>query len=50
MAVLGLNFSVAEKISVSIEEEIRYNGLGVVSDLLDNKTNTKTIVRVGYNF
>lgn len=50
VAVLGLNFSVAEKVSVSIEEEVRYNGLGVVSDLLDSKSNTKTVVRVGYNF
>ena len=50
VGVLGLNFSVADKVSVSIEEEVRYNGLGTISNLLDNKANTKTVVRIGYNF
>ena len=49
-AVLGLNFSVADRISVSVEEEIKYNGLDVFSDVLDNKADTKTVIRVGYNF
>ena len=50
IGVLGINFSVANKVSVSIEEEVRYNGLSVVGDLLDKKTSTKTVVRIGYNF
>lgn len=50
VAVLGLNFSVAQSVSVSIEEEVRYNGLGVLADLLDSKANTKTVVRLGYTF
>jgi len=50
IAVLGLNFAVADKISVSIEEEIKYNGLGVFSDVLDSKADTKTVIRIGYNF
>jgi len=47
MGVLGLNFAVAEDISVSIEEEVLYDKIhpGTEKDI-----DTKSIVRVGYNF
>jgi len=47
LAVLGLNFIVAENLSVTIEEEVRYDK---IPPLGFDKTDTKTIVRVGYNF
>ena len=47
MGVLGLKFAVAEDISVSIEEEVLYDKIhpGTKEDI-----DTKSIVRVGYNF
>ena len=47
LAAAGLNFSVAENISVTIEEEVRFDKIhpGTKED-----TDTKSIVRVGYNF
>lgn len=45
--VAGLNFSVAENISVTIEEEVRYDKIHPGTA---KATDTKTIVRVGYNF
>ena len=50
IGVFGLNFAVAESVSVSLEEEIQYNGLSAFSNALDSKFNTKTVVRIGYNF
>lgn len=47
LAVGGFNFAVAEDISVSIEEEVRYDALPPVGF---KKTDTKSIIRVGYNF
>jgi len=47
VTVLGLNVSVSDKLSLSIEEEIRYDGLPPVGF---DKTDTKTVVRLGYNF
>jgi len=47
LAVAGLNFAVAEDISVSIEEEVRYDKIHPGTD---KATDTKSIVRVGYNF
>ena len=47
LAVAGFNFAVAENISVSIEEEVRFDNLPPVGF---EKTDTKSIVRVGYNF
>jgi putative salt-induced outer membrane protein YdiY len=47
LAVAGFNFEVAESISVILEEEVRYDNL---PPLAFEKTDTKTIVKVGYNF
>ena len=47
LAVAGLNFAVAKNISVTIEEEVRYDKIPPVGF---DTTDTKTIVRVGYNF
>jgi len=47
MGVLGLNFAVGENVSLSIEEEILYDNLPAVGF---EKTDTKSIVRLGYNF
>ncbi len=47
LTVIGLTVIVSEKLSLTIEEEIRYDGLPPVG--FDN-TDTKTIVRLGYNF
>ena len=47
LAVLGLNFAVAENLSVTIEEEVRYDKIPPIGF---DKTDTKTIIRVGYNF
>jgi putative salt-induced outer membrane protein YdiY len=45
--VAGFDFAVAQSISVSIEEEVRYDNLPPVGF---RKTDTKSIVRVGYHF
>jgi putative salt-induced outer membrane protein YdiY len=45
--VVGFDFAVAERISVTIEEEVRYDNLPPVGF---KKTDTKSIVRVGYHF
>lgn len=47
LAVAGLNFSVAENISLTIEEEVRYDKIHPGTE---KEKDTKTIVRVGYNF
>jgi putative salt-induced outer membrane protein len=47
LGALGANFSVAENISLTIEEEIHYDNL---PPLGFEKTDTKSIVRLGYNF
>jgi len=47
LGVAGLNFSVAEDISLSIEEEIAYDKIHPGTK---ESKDTKTIVRVGYNF
>jgi len=47
LGVAGLNFAVAENLSVTIEEEVRWDKIPPVGF---NTTDTKTIVRVGYNF
>ena len=47
LGVAGLNFSVAENISLTIEEEIRYDKIHPGTK---ESKDTKTIVRVGYNF
>ena len=47
LVVAGLHFTVAEDISVVLEEEVNYDNLPPVGF---EKTDTKTIVRVGYNF
>ncbi len=46
-AVAGVNFAVAENINVVLEEEIAYDALPPVGY---DKTDTKTIVRIGYSF
>jgi len=47
LTVAGLNFSVSKNISVTIEEEIRYDNMHPGTE---NDTDTKTIARVGYTF
>ena len=47
IAVLGLNFAVGENVSLSIEEEVAYDNLPAIGF---KKTDTKSIVRLGYNF
>jgi putative salt-induced outer membrane protein YdiY len=47
LAAAGLNFSVAENISVTIEEEVLYDKIHPGTA---KATDTKSIVRVGYNF
>jgi len=47
LAVAGLNFSVAENLSVTIEEEVLYDKIHPGTA---KSTDTKSIVRVGYNF
>jgi len=47
VGVLGVNFSVGENIKLSIEEEIAYDNLPPVGF---KKTDTKSIVRLGYDF
>lgn len=45
--VAGFNFAVAEQVSVTIEEEIKYDNLPPVGF---DKTDTKSIMKVGYSF
>ena len=45
--VAGLHFAVAENLSVTIAEELRYDALPPVGF---DKTDTKSIVRIGYSF
>lgn len=47
LTVAGLNFMVAENISVTIEEEVLYDKIHPGTK---KATDTKSIVRVGYNF
>ncbi len=47
LGVAGFNFTVAENLSVTIEQEIRYDEIPPIGF---DTTDTKTIVRVGYNF
>ncbi len=47
LAVAGLNFTVAEDINVNLEEEVRYDNLPPIGF---ETTDTKTIIKVGYNF
>ena len=47
LATAGFNFSVAENISVTIEEEVLYDKIHPGTE---KSTDTKSIVRVGYNF
>jgi len=45
--VFGFSFAVAENLSLTIEEEIRYDNLPPIGF---KKTDTKSIVRLGYHF
>jgi putative salt-induced outer membrane protein YdiY len=47
VGVLGVNFAVGENINLSIEEEVAYDHLPAIGF---QKTDTKSIVRLGYNF
>jgi len=47
IGVLGVNFAVGENVNLSIEEEVAYDNLPAIGF---DKTDTKTIVRLGYNF
>jgi len=47
LLVAGLNFTVGENVSLVIEEEVSYNNQPAEGF---DKTDTKTIMRVGYNF
>ena len=47
MTSAGFNFSVAENLSVTIEEEVLYDK---VHPGTEKSTDTKSIVRIGYNF
>jgi len=47
LVVAGLNFAVADNISLSIEQEVSYDNTPAVGF---DDTDTKSIVRVGYNF
>ncbi|UPT77863.1 DUF481 domain-containing protein [Sulfurovum sp. XGS-02] len=47
LAVAGLTFAVAEDINVNLEEEVRYDNLPPIGF---ETTDTKTIIKVGYNF
>ncbi len=46
-ALLGLDFVLSENIHLSVEEEINYDNLPAIGF---DKTDTKSIVRVGYKF
>lgn len=43
---IGMNFKVAEDISVILEEEIRYDSIPAST----SKTDTKTLAKIGYSF
>jgi len=45
--VLGINFTVGENVNLSIEEEVAYDNLPPVGF---KTTDTKSVVRLGYNF
>ena len=45
--VLGVNFAVGENVSLSLEEEVAYDNLPAIGF---KKTDTKSIVRLGYHF
>ena len=47
LTVAGFNFAIAESLSVTLEEEVRYDKIPPVGF---DTTDTKTIIRVGYNF
>jgi len=47
LTVAGFKFAVAENLSLSLEQEIRYDALPAVGF---KKTDSKSLVRVGYNF
>jgi len=47
LSVAGLHFSLSQNISLSLEQEIRYDKIPPVGF---SKTDTKSIVRVGYSF
>jgi len=47
LGVIGFTFAVAEKLSVTLEGEIRYDNVPPVGF---DKTDTKSIVRIGYSF
>jgi len=47
LSVFGFTFAVAERLSVTIEGEVRYDNLPPVGY---QKTDTKSIVRLGYSF
>lgn len=47
LGVIGLNVAVAEDISLTLEAEVNYDNLPPVGF---EKTDTKTIARLGYNF
>ncbi len=47
LGVAGFNFTVAENLSVTIEQEVRYDKIPPIGF---ETTDTKTIIRVGYNF
>lgn len=54
LSVIGFNFAVAKNINITLEEEIRYDkitpeGLNANGKPFDD-LDTKTIIRVGYNF
>jgi putative salt-induced outer membrane protein YdiY len=47
LAILGVNFNVGEKIHLTLEQEIAYDNLPPIGF---KKTDTKSIVRLGYKF
>jgi putative salt-induced outer membrane protein YdiY len=47
LAILGVNFTVGEKIHLTIEQEVAYDNLPPIGF---KKTDTKSIVRLGYKF
>ena len=46
LASLGFNFSLAKNLSLNLEEEISFDNIPAG----ERKTDTKTIIRIGYNF
>jgi len=47
LGAFGVNFAVAENLSLTVEEEMHYDNLPPIGFA---KTDTKSIVRLGYNF